>query len=142
MSSDKIGIGRGKKRDIVAQIKASNKDRVETLMPIRHEHAQSEFAFFRGKGDRRKGHMVYGRWMRKHAGGGVLEAWYARITLDDSARHPWRRGRHPELKWNNGVHNYMVYAASNIPVGDYNPNRLANIGIGHGAIEFGGGYTH
>ena len=36
MSHDNIGIGRGKKRDIVAQIKASNKDRVETLMPIRH----------------------------------------------------------------------------------------------------------
>jgi hypothetical protein len=35
------------------------------------------------------------------------------------------------LKWNNGVNNYMVYAKGDIPVGDYNPNRLANIGIGH-----------
>ena len=26
-------------------------------------------------------------------------------------------------------------------VGDYDPNRLANLGIGHGAIDFGGGYT-
>ena len=46
------------------------------------------------------------------------------------------------LKWNSGVNNYMVYAAGDIPVGDYNPNRLANIGIGHGAIDFGAGYTY
>lgn len=47
-----------------------------------------------------------------------------------------------KLKWNSGLHNYMVYGAGDIPVGDYNPNRLANIGIGHGAIDFGGGYTY
>jgi hypothetical protein len=47
-----------------------------------------------------------------------------------------------KLKWNAGVHNYLVYAAGDIPVGDYNPNRLANIGIGHGAIDLGGGYTY
>ena len=46
------------------------------------------------------------------------------------------------LKWNSGVNNYMVYAAGDIPVGDYNPNRLANIGIGHGAMDVGGGYTY
>jgi hypothetical protein len=34
-----------------------------------------------------------------------------------------------KLKWNSGVNNYMVYAAGDIPVGDYNPNRLANIGL-------------
>lgn len=47
-----------------------------------------------------------------------------------------------KLKWNAGVHNYMVYAAGDIPMGDYNPNRLANVGIGHGAIDLGGGYTY
>ncbi len=47
-----------------------------------------------------------------------------------------------KLKWNNGVHNTMVYGAGDIPVGDYSRNRLANIGIGHGAIDFGGGYTY
>jgi len=47
-----------------------------------------------------------------------------------------------KLKWNSGVNNYMVYAAGDIPVGDYNPNRLANIGIGHGAMDVGGGYTY
>lgn len=46
------------------------------------------------------------------------------------------------LKWNAGVHNYMVYGAGDIPVGDYDSRRLANIGIGHGAIDFGGGYTY
>jgi hypothetical protein len=29
------------------------------------------------------------------------------------------------LKWNNGVNNYMTYATGDIPVGDYDPNRLA-----------------
>ena len=46
------------------------------------------------------------------------------------------------LKWNQGVHNFMVYGTGDIPVGDYDPNRLANLGIGHGAIDFGGGYTY
>ena len=47
-----------------------------------------------------------------------------------------------KLKWNNGVHNYMVYGTGAVPVGDYNPGRLSNIGLGHGAIDFGGGYTY
>jgi hypothetical protein len=47
-----------------------------------------------------------------------------------------------KLKWNQGVNNYMVYAAGDIPVGDYNPMRLANLGIGHGAIDAGGGCTY
>ena len=47
-----------------------------------------------------------------------------------------------KLKWNSGVNNYMVYAAGDIPVGDYDPNRLSNIGIGHGAIDLGAGYTY
>jgi hypothetical protein len=47
-----------------------------------------------------------------------------------------------KLKWNQGVNNYMVYAAGDIPVGDYNPMRLSNLGIGHGAIDVGAGYTY
>ncbi|UZE46859.1 SphA family protein [Rhodopseudomonas sp. P2A-2r] len=47
-----------------------------------------------------------------------------------------------KLKWNNGVHNYMVYAAGDIPVGDYSSGRLSNIGLGHGALDLGGGYTY
>lgn len=46
------------------------------------------------------------------------------------------------LKWNQGVNNVMVYGTGLVPIGDYDPNRLANLGIGHGAIDFGGGYTY
>jgi hypothetical protein len=46
------------------------------------------------------------------------------------------------LKWNQGVNNYMVYATGDIPVGDYDSKRLANLGIGHGAIDGGAGYTY
>ena len=47
-----------------------------------------------------------------------------------------------KLKWADGVNNYMVYAAGDIPVGNYDPRRLANLGIGHGAIDLGGAYTY
>ncbi|MEH2469309.1 hypothetical protein V1281_001440 [Nitrobacteraceae bacterium AZCC 2161] len=46
------------------------------------------------------------------------------------------------LKWNYGVHNFMTYVTGDIPVGDYDPNRLANVGIGHGAADWGAGYTY
>jgi hypothetical protein len=46
------------------------------------------------------------------------------------------------LKWNSGVHNWMTYITGDIPVGANDPPRLANLGIGHGAIDFGGGYTY
>lgn len=46
------------------------------------------------------------------------------------------------LKWNQGVHNYMTYLTGDIPVGAYDPDRLANLGLGHGAIDWGAGYTY
>ena len=46
------------------------------------------------------------------------------------------------LKWNMGVHNYMTYVTGDIPVGTYDPTRLANLGMGHGAIDGGVGYTY
>jgi hypothetical protein len=46
------------------------------------------------------------------------------------------------MKWNMGVHNFMIYGTGDIPVGDYDPNRLANLGIGHGALDLGAGYTY
>ena len=46
------------------------------------------------------------------------------------------------MKWNSGVHNYMTYLTGDIPVGAYDPSRIANLGIGHGAIDAGGGYTY
>src|ERR1700742_5385985 len=46
------------------------------------------------------------------------------------------------LRWNAGVNNYMTYITGDIPVGAYQSDRLLNIGIGHGAIYAGGGYTY
>lgn len=46
------------------------------------------------------------------------------------------------LKWNLGVHNFMAYTTGNIPVGSYNKHRLANVGLGHAAVDAGGGYTY
>jgi hypothetical protein len=46
------------------------------------------------------------------------------------------------LRWNMGVHNFMIYGTGDIPVGAYDSNRLANLGIGHGAIDGGFGYTY
>jgi hypothetical protein len=46
------------------------------------------------------------------------------------------------LKWNQGVNNWMVYLNGDIPVGAYNNTRIINLGIGHGAIDSGGGYTY
>jgi hypothetical protein len=43
------------------------------------------------------------------------------------------------LRWNAGVHNYMTYITGDIPVGTYDSTRLSNVGIGHGAIDAGGG---
>lgn len=47
-----------------------------------------------------------------------------------------------QLFWNRGVHNWMAYLTGGIPVGDYDPDRLSNLGIGHAAIDAGGAYTY
>ena len=51
---------------------------------------------------------------------------------------------YPQVSWrvNHGVHNFMIYGFGDIPVGAYDPSRLANVGIGHGGIDGGGGYTY
>ena len=46
------------------------------------------------------------------------------------------------LRWNSGVNNWMVYGMGDIPVGTYDSTRLANFGIGHGAMDGGVGYTY
>jgi hypothetical protein len=46
------------------------------------------------------------------------------------------------LRWNWGVNNVMTYLTGDIPVGLYNSQQLAYLGIGHGAIDPGGGYTY
>ncbi len=46
------------------------------------------------------------------------------------------------LRWNSGVNNWMIFVDGDIPVGLYSSSNLANIGIGHGAIDGGVGYTY
>jgi len=46
------------------------------------------------------------------------------------------------LRWNSWVNNFMIYGTGDIPVGDYSPTQLANLGIGHGAADGGVGYTY
>jgi hypothetical protein len=46
------------------------------------------------------------------------------------------------VRWNEGVHNWMTYVATDVPIGAYNPKRLANLGINHTVIDAGGGYTY
>ena len=46
------------------------------------------------------------------------------------------------LRWNAGVHNFMIYGTTNIRVGSYDPNRLANMGLGFNAWDGGMGYTY
>ena len=45
------------------------------------------------------------------------------------------------LSSNRGVDNWMTYLTGDIPVGQYDSKRLANTGLGHGAIDAGAGYT-
>ena len=46
------------------------------------------------------------------------------------------------LKWNQGVHNEMVYVTGNIPSGTYDSTRLANLSFGFVAVDAGAGYTY
>jgi hypothetical protein len=46
------------------------------------------------------------------------------------------------VRWNAGVNNYMAYITGDIPVGLYSSSNLANIGLGHGALDGGVGYTY
>jgi hypothetical protein len=45
-------------------------------------------------------------------------------------------------RWNAGVNNFMTYVTGDIPIGDYDADRLVNLGLGHGAIDGGAGYTY
>ena len=45
------------------------------------------------------------------------------------------------LKWNRGVHNFMLYSMGGVPVGAYDKDRLANLGTNHWSIDGGVGYT-
>ena len=48
-----------------------------------------------------------------------------------------------QLYWSDRDRNhFMAYVMGGLPQGTYNSNNLANIGIGHGAIDVGGAYTY
>lgn len=46
------------------------------------------------------------------------------------------------VRWNNGDHNTLAYVMLGVPVGSYEVDRLANIGLNHWAADIGGGYTY
>jgi hypothetical protein len=41
------------------------------------------------------------------------------------------------LKWNSGVNNFMTYLTANVPIGAYDVNRQATVGMGRWAIDGG-----
>ena len=46
------------------------------------------------------------------------------------------------LTWNQGNNNFKTYITGDIPIGTYNSTSLSSIGIGHAAMDAGGGYTY
>src|SRR5262245_28175068 len=46
------------------------------------------------------------------------------------------------LRWNFGVHNFMTYLTGNLTTGVYHQQSIANVGIGHNAVDGGGAYTY
>jgi hypothetical protein len=46
------------------------------------------------------------------------------------------------LKWHQDNNNFMTYFTGDIPVGDYERRRFANLGLGHSAVDGGVGYTY
>ena len=46
------------------------------------------------------------------------------------------------LRWTEGVNNYMVYSRGGIPVGNYQADRIVNLGDGHASLDNGLGYTY
>ena len=46
------------------------------------------------------------------------------------------------LRWIADVNNFMVYTTGGMPIGAYDSMRMSNLGIGHGAIDGGIGYTY
>jgi hypothetical protein len=47
-----------------------------------------------------------------------------------------------QLRWNAGVHNFMLYGTADLPAGQYDRSSLANTGIGHYVLDGGAGYTY
>jgi hypothetical protein len=71
------------------------------------------------------------------AGGGMLSG-----NQDDTLTSVGDLYPSASLRWNDGVHNTMIYTMLGVPVGSYKIDRLANIGLNHWAVDVGGGYTY
>jgi hypothetical protein len=69
--------------------------------------------------------------------GNTLERNLTDTTIGGSDLYP--KG---QITWHDGVHNWGVYAAGDIPTGAYQVGRLANIGINHYALDGGSMYTY
>jgi hypothetical protein len=63
-------------------------------------------------------------------------------SIDDSLTGAGDLYPQAALRWNSGVNSWMTYVMGDIPVGAYDSSRLANLGIGHGAVDGGVGYTY
>jgi hypothetical protein len=72
---------------------------------------------------------------------GVSGASGAGITESDTVRGGTDLYPVASLAWARGDDNVMVYLTGNLPVGAYQASRLANVGLGHAAVDAGGGYT-
>ncbi len=44
--------------------------------------------------------------------------------------------------WSRGKSSWMTYVMADVPCGSYNPDRYAEIGLGHWAADLGGAYTY
>ena len=58
----------------------------------------------------------------------------AQNSISDTLRSFGDPAPQLSLKWNEGVNNFMVYSRGGIPVGDYNPDRIVNLGDGHALL--------
>src|SRR3984885_6344858 len=66
----------------------------------------------------------------------------AQNSISDTLRSFGDPAPQLSLKWNEGVNNFMVYSRGGIPIGDYNPDRIVNLGDGHASWDNGFGYTY
>jgi hypothetical protein len=66
----------------------------------------------------------------------------AQNSISDTLRSFGDPAPQLSLKWNQGEHNFMVYGRGGVPIGDYNADRIVNLGRGHGALDDGVGYTY
>jgi hypothetical protein len=86
--------------------------------------------------------MAFGAGYNNTTAGATLSNPPTALSRTDSMSGATDLYPYASLSWVKGVSNWMVYATGDIPVGDYQPGRLANLGIGHGAADLGAGYTY